>query len=160
MPTFTVPQVLNGDLPEAQRVVIADTRCDWVGVGIARSSLAREGRQVVLALTGANPAETVQSYVRDQSLGLMQQLKVELRPHLHAFGADNDTVYFRRVTTGEPVMLEHVGLLVLAYPPISRTVLADHLRDVPFEVVEIGDCLAPRTAEEAVLEGLTAGAAA
>src|SRR5262249_11524295 len=101
----------------------------------------------------------IQSYMRDQSIGLLSQLKVAIHPHLRLFGADDDTVYFRHLTLGQPFVIERVGGLVLAYPPSSRNDLALALRDAPFEIVEIGDCLSLRTGEEAVLEGLTAGAA-
>ncbi|MDP6268624.1 MAG: hypothetical protein QGF47_13285 [Arenicellales bacterium] len=37
--------------------------------------------------------------------------------------------------------------------------LADALADLDTELISIGDCITPRTAEEAVLEGLKAGVA-
>jgi 2,4-dienoyl-CoA reductase-like NADH-dependent reductase (Old Yellow Enzyme family) len=159
MPTLSAVEALTSSTLDGDRVVIADVRCDWVGVGVAEL-LARRGHQVSLAITGALPAEAVQSYVRDHALGVLSKLKVSLRPHLHLYGADDDTVYFQQLITGQPVMIEQVGALVLAYPPVSRTELSASLRDAPFEVVEIGDCLSPRTAEEAVLEGLKAAAVA
>jgi hypothetical protein len=158
MPTLRAEEILTRDTPLQGRVVIADARCDWVALGVSEV-LARRGHDVSLAVNGAVPGEAIQSYMRDQAIGVLSQLKVAIHPHLHLFGADDDTVYFRHLTLGQPFLLEQVGALVLAYPPCSRTDLAVALRDAPFELAEIGDCLSPRTAEEAVLEGLTAGAA-
>jgi hypothetical protein len=63
------------------------------------------------------------------------------------------------VTSGEPIILEEIDTIVTSLGHQSVTGLADELEDWPGEVVMIGDCLAPRTCEEAVLEGLRAGVA-
>jgi hypothetical protein len=49
--------------------------------------------------------------------------------------------------------------LVLALGHTAQTSLEETLTNYEGEVVPIGDCLAPRTAEEAVLEGLKVGMA-
>jgi phytoene dehydrogenase-like protein len=159
MTTVSAAALLAGESLEARHAVIADARCDWVAVGIAEM-LARRGTRVSLAVTGALPAEAVQSYVRDEALARLARLHVGFRSHLHLFGADDDTVYFRHVTSKEPVMIEEVEALVLSHPAQSRIQLAADLAAAPFEVIEIGDCLAPRTAEEAVLDGLRVAVAA
>jgi predicted NAD/FAD-dependent oxidoreductase len=63
-------------------------------------------------------------------------------------------VYLQHLLTGEPVVIDDVAALVLAQGHDSVTELVDALADYPGEVHAIGDCLAPRTVEEAVLEGL------
>jgi pyruvate/2-oxoglutarate dehydrogenase complex dihydrolipoamide dehydrogenase (E3) component len=158
MPTFSAADVLSdAKLPEGL-IVIADARGDWVAPGVAEA-LARAGRAVTLAVNGVTPAEAVQNYIRDHALGVLAQLRVDVRQHLQLFGADDDSVYFRRMTTNQSVVIEDVAALVLSFPAVSCVGLADELRDQAFEVIEIGDCVSPRTAEEAVLEGLTCGAA-
>ena len=57
------------------------------------------------------------------------------------------------------MLCEGVDTLVAALGHEPETGLEDALGGFPGEVHVIGDCLAPRTAEEAVLEGLEAGAA-
>jgi hypothetical protein len=52
-----------------------------------------------------------------------------------------------------------VAALVLSQGHDSVTDLVDALTDYPGEVHAIGDCLAPRTVEEAVLEGLQVASA-
>jgi 2,4-dienoyl-CoA reductase-like NADH-dependent reductase (Old Yellow Enzyme family) len=61
--------------------------------------------------------------------------------------------------SGEPVVLEGVTGLVLAQGHESRSTLASELAELDVEVHAIGDCVAPRTVEEAVLEGLQTAAA-
>jgi hypothetical protein len=60
--------------------------------------------------------------------------------------------------SGEPVVLEGVSGLVLAQGHESRCTLASELEELDVEVHAIGDCVAPRTVEEAVLEGLQTAA--
>ena len=51
-------------------------------------------------------------------------------------------------------MIEDVAALVLAQGHSQRRRPREELRDEDVELHLIGDCLAPRTVEEAVLEGL------
>ncbi|MFP6774846.1 MAG: hypothetical protein VCE74_21330 [Alphaproteobacteria bacterium] len=64
-----------------------------------------------------------------------------------------------RTVSGEAILCEGADTLVTACGHQSVTGLEAELADWAGEVHVIGDCLAPRTAEEAVLEGLRAGAA-
>ena len=64
-----------------------------------------------------------------------------------------------KTTSGEAVICEDADTLVLAMGHEPRRDLAEALAGWPGELHQIGDCLAPRTAEEAVLEGLKVGAA-
>ena len=90
-------------------------------------------------------------------VGRLHKLGVRIRTHLRLFGADEDAVYFQDVLTGEPQIIDGYDTLVTALGHVSDDSLARFLVDAPFEVKLIGDALAPRTAEEAVYEGLQAG---
>jgi len=61
--------------------------------------------------------------------------------------------------SGEPILCEGADTLVSAGGHQSVTGLEAELAGWAGQVHVIGDCLAPRTAEEAVLEGLRAGTA-
>ena len=74
------------------------------------------------------------------------------------YGADADTVYLQHVLTDEPVIIDDVAALVLSQGHDPVTELVDSLVDYPGEVHAIGDCLSPRTVEEAILEGLKVAA--
>ena len=83
-------------------------------------------------------------------------------PYVRLFGADAGTVYLQHISSGAPLICEDVDTLVLASGHRPACDLAEELaqdpNDTAWEVHAIGDCPAPRTAEEAVLEGLKIGA--
>ncbi len=149
--------VVRGEANVGGNVVIADWRCDWIGLGLAEH-LARNGCNVTLAVDGYMPGQTIQMYVRDHWAGILQTLGVRVIPYARLFGADSDSVYLQHATSGEAMIVEDVDTLVTALGHRSVTDLADALDDWEGEVHAIGDCLAPRTAEEAVLEGLKVAA--
>ena len=150
-------QVLQG-ANTGRRVVIADWRCDWIGLGLAEK-LARDGCNVRLVSTGHIAGETIPRYTRDVWLGTMHKLGVEMIPLARLFGADADSAYFQHMASGEAVICDEVDTLVVAQGQVPVTTLEQELDGWSGECHVIGDCLAARTAEEAVLEGLEAGCA-
>ena len=146
-------QVLKGEANIGSKVVIADWRCDWIGLGLAEK-LALDGCQVRLGSAGHVAGESIPQYMRDLWLGEMHRLGVELLPLVRLFGIDEDIVYFQHIASGEPVILEDVDTVVVAYGHESDTQLERELQAWDGEMHLVGDCAAPRTAEEAVLEGL------
>ncbi|QXI61325.1 FAD-dependent oxidoreductase [Pseudomonas sp. OE 28.3] len=145
-------QVLRNQVTLGRSVVVVDWRCDWIGPGIAER-LVRAGHQVQLAVNGTHCGENLPLYVRDQLAGELHRLGIPIIPYARLYGCDDSTVYLQHSASGEPMLLENVDSLVLCqgHQPVDTlgTALAGL---VPFE--RIGDCLAPRTAEEAIYEGL------
>lgn len=150
-------EVLRGVAVPGGRVVVADWRCDWIGLGVA-VLLAEQGRRVTLGVSGYHAGQRIQQYVRDEMIAHATRLGVEIVPLVRPYGADPDSVYLQHVLTGEPVV-EPAAALVLAQGHLPVTDLADQLDGFPAEVHLVGDCLAPRTVEEAVLEGLIVASA-
>ena len=149
-------QLIRGaDLPGGHTVVV-DWRGDWTGIGAARL-LAAQGRRVTLAVTGYAAGENLQQYVRDSSLAALQRAKVTVIPLVRPYGIDEDTVYLQHVLTEEPVIVEEVAATVLACGHEPAAELITSLQEKGMPAVGAGDCLAPRTVEEAVLEGLAVG---
>lgn len=153
--------VIRGATPPSGRVVVADWRSDWVGLGVALL-LAQRGRRTTLATSGYAPGERVQQYARDEMLKQAFQAGIDVVPLVRLYGADLDTAYLQNVLTDEPVLVEGVSGVVLAqgHEPVSAladAVAAQSRSGAGPEVHMVGDCLSPRTVEEAVLEGLRVG---
>jgi 2,4-dienoyl-CoA reductase-like NADH-dependent reductase (Old Yellow Enzyme family)/thioredoxin reductase len=136
-------------------VVVADWRCDWVGIGLAEM-LATSGRRVRLVVNGAMAGETLQLYVRNHYLGRLRRLGVEIETNARLFGVDADSAYFQDTLTDEAIIKEEVDTLVLSLGHTPHDAIGTALEEAGMPFTRIGDCLAPRTAEEAVLEGLQA----
>ena len=150
--------VVKGEANVGASVVVADWVGDWIGLGVAEA-LARAGCHVKLVVNAALAGAAIQDVVRDQWVGELHKLGVEIIPYAQVYGADEDTAYFTHIVTGEPIVIENIETLVLAQGHSPVNTLARELADYPGEVVVIGDALSPRTAEEAVLEGLQAATA-
>ena len=150
--------MLKDEVNIGASVVIADWRCDWIGLGIAEK-LARDGCRVRLCVNGYMPGQTIQQYVRDHWIGILHTLGVEIIPYVRLFGADADSVYLQHTTSGEAVVCDGVDTLVTALGHESVTGLEQAIEGYGGDIHLIGDCLAPRTAEEAVLEGLKVASA-
>ncbi|WP_377707714.1 FAD-dependent oxidoreductase [Pseudomonas protegens] len=145
-------QVLRDEVQLGRSVVVADWRCDWIGPGIAER-LVRAGHQVQLAVNGTHCGESLPLYVRDQLAGELHKLAIPIIPYARLYGCDDSTVYLQHTASGEPMLLENVDSLVLCQGHQSVDDLGQQLKGlVPFQ--RIGDCLAPRTVEEAIHEGL------
>ena len=70
-----------------------------------------------LAVNGIVPGERVPAMVRDRAVGELHRLGVEIVPYVRLFGVDGDSVYFRHVVSGEPVILDRVDTLVSHHAP-------------------------------------------
>ena len=152
----TAWQILRGEARAGGRVVVADWRGDWIGPGIAER-LARAGSRVTLAVAGTHAGEVLPLYVRDTLAADLHRAGVEVRPYLRLYGTAGDTVFLQHTAAGDAVEVEGVATLVLSLGHIPRDELSDTIRALGIELHMAGDCLAPRTAEEAVYEGLKAG---
>jgi 2,4-dienoyl-CoA reductase-like NADH-dependent reductase (Old Yellow Enzyme family) len=161
MPVFDAWEVLfNGveSLPRG-RIVIADWRCDWTGLGLAELIARSAGRKVTLCVNGYSAGEMIQQYTRNAMLGAAYEANVEIVPSVRLYGADEDSVYLQNTLTAQPVILDDIAAVVLALGHQQRDGLFHELKAEGFDVHAIGDCQAPRTVEEATLEGLKVAAA-
>jgi pyruvate/2-oxoglutarate dehydrogenase complex dihydrolipoamide dehydrogenase (E3) component len=148
-------QVLRQEVNPGASVLIHDWRCDWVGLGVAEM-LAESGCRVRLAVNGLHAGELIQTYVRDMMVARCHRLGVEIIPYAKLHGADADTVYLQHSASGEAMLVEGVDTLVLAQGGEPEDGLLAELEGYGGDVRAIGDCLVPRTAEEAVFDGLRA----
>ena len=153
MQIVTANDVVEDKVKLGTRVVIADATADWVGVGVALK-LAANGHDVTLAVNGVMPGETLPPYVRDQSSSELFKAGVNVICYARLFGADGGTVYFEHVFAMQPIEVENVDSLVICFGATSDRSLEAEIEGLPVRTEIIGDSWSPRTAEEAVLEGL------
>ncbi|MFC5038126.1 FAD-dependent oxidoreductase [Tianweitania sediminis] len=149
-------QVLAGQANVGTRVLIADWRADWIGLGLAEK-LARDGCTVTLCVEALFAGETIHGYVRDVSVANLHRLGVHIVPYARLYGSDGSTIYMEHTASGEPMIFEDIDTLVLSQGHDRVASLEDELEGFAGEIHVIGDALTPRTAEEAVLEGLKIG---
>jgi 2,4-dienoyl-CoA reductase-like NADH-dependent reductase (Old Yellow Enzyme family) len=150
-------QVLRNQVTVGHSVVVIDWRADWIGIGIAEH-LAQQGRSVRLAVSGTAAGETLPLYVRDHAAANLHKLGIKVLPYMRLYGSDADSVYLQHVSGGEAVILDKVDTLVLCTGHAPEDELSDSVEDLGVEVRVIGDAASPRTAEEAVYEGLSVAA--
>ncbi len=150
--------VIAGASVPGNRVVIADWSCDWTALGVAEK-LARDGYQVRLLSGGSVAGESIQAIVRDHWVGVLHALGVEMTPYARFYGALDGSAYFQHMTGGEAIVCDDVDAVVSCYAPQANRDCAwvDELDGIG--TIWVGDALAPRSVEEAVLEGWRAARA-
>jgi hypothetical protein len=100
---------------------------------------------------GADRGDAVLQELLERPLG------VKVIPYLSFYGADREAAYFQHAVTQEPVVLDEIDSVVVCHGANAAAALDAELAGLEIETRLIGDCLTPRTAEEAVYEGLLAG---
>ncbi|MDP6743552.1 MAG: FAD-dependent oxidoreductase, partial [SAR324 cluster bacterium] len=144
--------VIQNNENTGNSVVIADWRCDYIGMGLAEM-LAKDGCDVRLAVDGTHAGQNLQIYLRDNWIGKLHNLGVKVIPYARLYGADADTAYFYHTAGGSPILCEGMDTLVLAQGHQPVTSLEDSLIGSNHRIHLVGDCLSPRSAEEAIYEG-------
>src|SRR5262249_35714841 len=142
--------VLRGHVPSG-RVVVADWGGDPGGLDAAEL-IATAGGQVVLAVASVAIGGGVPQYRRNLYLQRLYRAGVAVAHHLELARAAEQTVTFRNVFAPELEMSFAADALVLALGRVPEE--APAIAGVPVE--RAGDCLSPRSLEEAVLEGTLA----
>jgi NADPH-dependent 2,4-dienoyl-CoA reductase/sulfur reductase-like enzyme len=147
--------VLGGGVPTGHRVVVADWGGDPAGLDAA-DVLAAAGNDVTLAVASITVGESVHQYRRNLYLQRLYRAGVTMFQHVELTAAAGGEAHFRNVFAPELETALAVDILVLALGRVPEDTLAPALRETGLTVEEAGDCLSPRSLEEAVLEGTLA----
>jgi 2,4-dienoyl-CoA reductase-like NADH-dependent reductase (Old Yellow Enzyme family)/thioredoxin reductase len=147
--------VLAGNRPRGARVIVADWGGDAAGFAAAEL-LHVAGNDVTLALGSAAAGESLHQYQRNVYLGRLYRAGVRLEHHLELTGARSGRALFRNLFAREVETALPADLLVLALGRIPVHGLRERLAARGLQVHEAGDCLSPRSLEEAILEGTLA----
>jgi NADPH-dependent 2,4-dienoyl-CoA reductase/sulfur reductase-like enzyme len=147
---LTAWDVLRGNLPGGESVLVADWGGDVSGLDAAEV-LAAAGKRVTLAVASAAVGELVHQYRRNLYLQRLYRAGVRILHH-HELDAEG-----RLCNVFAPELVAEIDaddvVLALGRVPVE----VDAPAGVPCE--RAGDCLSPRSLEEAVLEGTLAARA-
>jgi 2,4-dienoyl-CoA reductase-like NADH-dependent reductase (Old Yellow Enzyme family)/thioredoxin reductase len=138
------------------RVVVSDWGGDWTGLDAAEA-LAARGAKVRLVTSAVAFGEAVHQYQRNLYLARLDDAGVELVHHLRPVSVADDTVTFENVFSGRSVELAGVDTLVVSAGRTAGDALYLELEATGVPVERAGDCLGPRSFEEAIREGTLAG---
>ena len=147
--------VLRGAVPRERRIVVADWGGDPSGLACAEV-LHAAGNEVSVAVASVAIGEALHQYQRNLTLGRLYRAGVHLEHHLELVGAAAGAARFRNAFARDLERTLKADLLVLALGRVPDDSLAPKLRERGLRVEEAGDCLSPRSLEEAVLEGTLA----
>ncbi|MBQ0926373.1 oxidoreductase [Saccharopolyspora endophytica] len=137
-----VVEALSGETPEGP-VVVHDPVGDFVGVGVAE----------LLAGRGVETAIVTQDQVVGTQLALTGDL-ADANARLQWAGVSLEKRSRLREVRADHVVLEDVHTAETRQRPAATVVHCGHrLPDQRLDGVRIGDCVAPRTVHEAILEG-------
>lgn len=144
--------VLEGARPGGKRVVVADWGGDASGLDAAEL-LGASGYEVRLAIASAALGETLHQYQRNLYAARLYRARIQVVHHLELIRAEPGHVVFRNVFAPEIEAALDADAVVLALGRVPEREL------VLQGAAEAGDRLAPRSLEEAILEGSLAARA-
>jgi 2,4-dienoyl-CoA reductase-like NADH-dependent reductase (Old Yellow Enzyme family)/thioredoxin reductase len=147
---LTAWDVLAGEMPAGRSVLVADWGGDPSGLDAAEL-LAAAGKRVTLAVASVSVGELIHQYRRNLYLQRLYRAGVEILHH-HELDADGR---LRNVFARELAAEVEADAVVVALGRVPVEV--EPPAGIPCE--RAGDCLSPRSLEEAVLEGTLAARA-
>jgi 2,4-dienoyl-CoA reductase-like NADH-dependent reductase (Old Yellow Enzyme family) len=157
-PATTAQDVLAGVVAIAGRVLVVDDVDDWRGIGTA---MFLQERGCTVTIATAAPAVAAGLYHSAADAPARRRFAVaggELAPNTVVAGWSGDAATLRSTLTGSEAK-HPFDWVVVAGTPVARTQLSTELRAQGTAHTAIGDCLAPRTAAAAILDGRRAALA-
>jgi len=118
--------------------------------------LAQQGKSVTILEMLDKLVGDVASWIRIPMIERIVQAGVEILTNARVMAIDPRAVLYERV--GVKNWIRNVDTVVLAVGTIANSELGEALRNAPYDVRMIGDCVRPQTALEAIREGLEIGA--
>ena len=147
--------VIAGHAVTAEEVLVADWGGDPGGLDAAEL-LAASGKRVTLAVASVAVGELMHQYRRNLYLQRLYRAGVKILHHHQLESAGDGVARLRNVFAPDLVESVPAGAVVLALGRVPEDELAAELATAGLRFEEAGDCLSPRSLEEAVLEGTLA----
>jgi hypothetical protein len=148
----TAQDVLGGEVGVAGRVLVLDDVDDWRGIGTAMF-LQERGCSVTIAT--AAPAVAAGLYHSAADVPARRRFALaggELAPNTVVVEWGGEIATLRSTLTGTETQ-QRFDWLVVAGTPVARVELSAELDRLGVTHTLVGDCLAPRTAAAAILDG-------
>ena len=156
--TTTAHDVLADAVDVDGQVLLLDDVDDWRGIGTAMY-LQERGCRVTIATAAAAVANALYHSAADvPARKRFAAAGGELAPNSIVVRWAGDSATLRSTLTGSEQQ-RRFDWLVIAGTPVARTELSTELRRLGVFHSSIGDCLAPRTAAAAILDGRRAALA-
>jgi mycofactocin system FadH/OYE family oxidoreductase 2 len=155
---FTVWQALLEPAQVGDRVALIEADGNWQGVATAEH-LADLGKVVTLITGSAGYGGRITIY---SMLAVRQRFRdkgIGVRPLRAVRAVEGGTLLLEDVSTGDIERLEDIDTIIAAAGGIAEDGLSHELRGRVPDLRMVGDCVAPRTALEAIFEGHAAGRA-
>jgi 2,4-dienoyl-CoA reductase-like NADH-dependent reductase (Old Yellow Enzyme family) len=151
-----IHDVLDGSADLGARVLVLDDLGDWRGLGTALH-LAESGHEVTVVTSAAVVGGGLFHSAADVPLrGRFMAAGGTVRPQTVVLAWDHAGATVRSTVTGAIERLA-ADTLVIAETPVAETSLATELTALGVAFHEIGDCVAPRRASLAFLDGRELG---
>ena len=131
---------------------------NWQSVATAEH-LAELGKRVTLITGGVAYGARITIYSMLAVQPRLREKKVRVMPLRAVRAVEGRAVVLEDLSTGEPDRLDGVDSIVAAVGGVAEDRLAHELRGHVPELRMVGDCVAPRTALEAIFEGHAVGRA-
>ncbi|MDQ6594909.1 oxidoreductase [Bacillus salipaludis] len=154
---ITAWDVLMKKEPVGKKVIVADWKGDMPGIGVA-IYLAEQGHEVELISACYQVGYGLQQYVRDVMLSKLHLLEVKMTPQYNLHRVEAANITFENIYTGQMLVRNQVDTLVLATGNQQVVDIYYQLKGSVPSLHRIGDCMLPRTVEEAILEGFEVAA--
>jgi thioredoxin reductase len=141
-----------------QHVAFIDADGNWPAVATAEH-LAELGKKVTLITAGAGYGSRITIYSMLAVRHRFREKQIRVIALRAVRAVEGSTLVLEDVSTGGPDRLEGVDSVVAAAGSVADDQLYRELRGRVADLRMVGDCVAPRTALEAIYEGHAAGRA-
>jgi thioredoxin reductase len=141
-----------------RRVAFIEADGNWQSVATAEH-LADLGKQVTVITAGAGYGARITIYSMLAVRHRFREKKIRVMALRAARAMEGSALVLEDLSNGEPERLEGVDSIVAAAGGVAEDRLYRELRGRVSDLRMVGDCVAPRTALEAIYEGHTAGRA-
>ena len=155
---LTVDEALLEPDQVGDRVAVIEADGNWPGVAAAEHFTDR-GKTVTLITGGAGYGGRITIYSMLAVRQRFRDKRIAVRPLRTVRAVEGRVLVLEDVSTGDLERLEGIDTIVAAAGGVVEDGLSRELRGRVSALHMVGDCVAPRTALEAIFEGHAAGRA-